>query len=62
MENLLPKTISQEEADYIDKWLDSGIDQGVEIEMIYFSLIAMKKNPKLSVIEALIEGFSEWIK
>ncbi len=58
---MLPKTVPQEEADYIDKWLDAGIDQGVEIEMIYFALQAMKKNPNLSTVEALISSFEEWI-
>jgi hypothetical protein len=62
MENFLPNTFSQEEADFINKWLDNGIEHGVEIEMIYFSLLAMKNNPNLSITEALIEGFNEWIK
>jgi hypothetical protein len=62
MQEFLPNTVPDEEMQYIDKWLDSGIDQGVEIEMIYFALLAMKKNPKLSIIEALLEGFNEWVK
>ena len=62
LSSLLPNEVPEEEMNYINKWLDQGIDAGVEIEMIYFSLTAMKKNPKLSVIEALIEGFNEWVK
>ena len=62
LSKLLPNEVPDEEMDYINKWLDQGIDAGVEIEMIYFSLLAMKKNPQLSIIEALTEGFSEWIK
>lgn len=34
----------------------------VEVEVITSALMFMKQNPKLTVSEALVEGFHEWIK
>jgi len=61
MEDLLLNKIPKEEAELLDKWLDVALEHGFELEVIYFSLQAMKKNPALTAGEAFVEGIREWI-
>ena len=53
---------SEEDLKLIDEHLDNAIENGLEVEVIYWALVAMKKNPNLSPGEAFILGIMEWIK
>jgi len=59
MENKL--TIEQE-VDIISKGLDTALEFGLEVEVIYKALEAMKIDPTLSPAEAFISGVKEWVK
>lgn len=54
--------VPEEEAKLIDEQLDEAIDLGLEIEVIYWALIAMKNNPELTPSQAFVLGLTEWIK
>jgi hypothetical protein len=51
-----------EQKDIIDKGLDTAIQFGLEVEVIYYALKAMKDNPKLTPAEAFVFGVAEWVK
>jgi hypothetical protein len=51
-----------EQKDVIDKGLDAAIQFGLEVEVIFYALKAMKENPKLTPAEAFVFGVAEWIK
>jgi len=51
-----------EQKDIIDKGLDTAIQFGLEVEVIYYALKAMKENPKLTPAEAFVFGVAEWVK
>lgn len=53
---------SEEDYKLIDEHLDDAMEEGLEVEVIYWALVAMKKNPNLSPGEAFILGITEWIK
>lgn len=55
-------TVPEEDMKAIDTYLDLALEAGLEIEVIYFALIAMKKNPELTPSEALAVGITEWIR
>ena len=40
--------------------LKEAYSNGLAIEVIYFALKAMKSNPSLTVVEAMICGCDEW--
>jgi hypothetical protein len=42
--------------------LDIAADYGLELEVIYFALVAMKENPTLSPSDAIEISFNEWVK
>jgi hypothetical protein len=42
--------------------LDHASGFGLEAEVFVFALLAMKNNPSLSIVEAIKEGYEEWIK
>ena len=46
----------------IDKMLDTAIEFGLEVEVIYYSLKYMKENPSLSIIEAIVMAYEDWVK
>lgn len=48
--------------DEIDKFLKESSQYGLEIECIYSAFDALKKNPALTVKQALKIGLEEWIK
>jgi hypothetical protein len=35
---------------------------GLEAEVVAFALEYMKQNPTLSIVEAILYGYEEWIK
>lgn len=61
-DDIIINQVPKEDFETIDKWLDIAIDSGLEVEIIYFALLALKENPKLTPGEAFIYGISEWIK
>ena len=52
----------EDEAKLLDEQLDEAMELGLEIEVIYWALIAMKKNPELTPGQAFSVGLMEWIK
>lgn len=42
--------------------LDEAFENGLETEVVYFALKAMKENDTLTPSQALQEGMDEWIK
>lgn len=50
------------EVQTISDLLDTAIKFGLEVEVIYFALKAMKENPELSPAEAFAVGVTEWVK
>lgn len=52
----------QEEMKAISDGLDEALKFGLEVEVIYFALKAMKENSALSPAEAFFSGVVEWIK
>jgi hypothetical protein len=56
------KLTTEQEMEVIDKGLDTAIQFGLEVEVIYHALCAMKKTPTISPAEAFIFGVAEWIK
>jgi predicted RNA methylase len=59
MEN---KLTTEQEIEIISKGLDTALEYGLEVEVIYQALQAMKKDPTQSPAEAFIFGVSEWVK
>lgn len=57
-----PENYKQEQLDYIDKALDTAIEYGMEVEVIYFALKYIQENPKISPAEAFALGITEWVK
>ena len=54
--------VPEEDAKLIDEQLDEAMELGLEVEVIYWALIAMKKNPELTPGQAFVLGLMEWIK
>lgn len=42
--------------------LAEAIDAGLEVEVVLFALRAIKENPSLTIEEAILAGYDEWIK
>ena len=51
-----------EEMELISQGLDTALEFGLEVEVIYLALDAMKANPTLTHAEAFYYGIAEWIK
>lgn len=51
-----------EEMEVIGKGLDTALQFGLEVEVIYQALLAMKKDPTISPVEAMVFGIAEWVK
>jgi hypothetical protein len=51
-----------EELNVAESILKIASKNGLEPEIFVFAVKAMKENPNLSIIEAMYEGFDEWIK
>lgn len=52
----------EEDLKIIDEVLDQAVEIGLETEVVYWALRAMKSDPKLSISEAIILGITEWVK
>jgi hypothetical protein len=52
----------QEQMEIIDKLLDVAIENGLELEVIYFALKHAKENPDTTPAESFLLGVTEWIK
>jgi hypothetical protein len=51
-----------EELTVAESILQVASKDGLEPEIFVFAVKAMKENPNLSIIEAMYQGFDEWIK
>lgn len=56
------KKINKEEYEAIDSLLDVVIEQGLEVECIYWALKVIQENPTLSPAQAFALGLAEWVK
>ena len=54
--------MNNEELKAISSVLDEALEFGLEVETIYWALIAMKQDPTKSPSEAMALGILEWIK
>jgi hypothetical protein len=52
----------KEQMEAIDKMLDSAMEFGMEVEVIYWALKYMKENNNVSPAEAFALGVAEWVK
>lgn len=48
--------------EFIGVGLDAALENGLELEVIYFALKYMKENPNVTPAEAFALGVTEWIK
>jgi hypothetical protein len=46
----------------INNALNGAAEYGLEVEVVYWALKAMKENPSLRIEEAIEIGFWEWVK
>lgn len=58
--NLQP--MDKDELQAIGDVLDEALEAGLEVEVIYWALKAMKENPQLTIPEAMALGITEWVK
>jgi hypothetical protein len=56
------KQMNKEDLEAIDMLLDDVIEQGLEVECIYWALKVMQENPALTPGQAFALGLAEWIK
>jgi len=54
--------MEEKELEAIGKMLDTALEYGLELEVIYSSLKTMKENPKLNPAEAFALGVTEWVR
>ncbi len=52
----------EEQLEAIDQMLDSAMEFGMEVEVIYQALMYIKENPNSSPAEAFALGVAEWVK
>ena len=52
----------KEQMEAISNSLDIAIEHGMEVEVIFFALMHMKKNPEATPVEAFILGITELLK
>lgn len=52
----------KEQMEAIDKMLDSAIEFGMEVEVIYQALLYIRQNPNSTPAEAFALGIAEWVK
>jgi len=48
--------------EFADILLEAADEYGLTAEVVVFALKTMKENPALSIEEALLAGYSDWIK
>lgn len=52
----------KEQMEVIDHMLDSAMQFGLEVEVIYWSLKYIKENPNVTPAEAFALGITEWVR
>lgn len=52
----------KEQMDAIGKMLDTCLEYGMEVQVIYYSLNKMKQDPKLTPAEAFALSITELVK
>jgi hypothetical protein len=48
--------------DAINNALNGAREYGLEVEVVYWALKAMKEDPSLTIEEAIEAGYWEWVK
>ena len=56
------REMNKEDAEAIDMLLDDVIEQGLEVECIYWALKVMQQDPTLTPGQAFALALAEWIK
>jgi hypothetical protein len=51
-----------EQMEAIDQMLDSAIEFGLEVEVIFWAMKYIKENPDASPAEAFALGIAEWVR
>lgn len=51
-----------EQIGIVNGYLLEAAEYGVQSEVVTYALQAMKDNPEMSVVEAMSDGFYEWVK
>lgn len=51
-----------EQMEAISELLDTALEFGLEVEVIYYALKYIKEHPELSPVAAFQLGITEWIK
>ena len=46
----------------VDAALKSAAEHGLEAEVVMFALMAMKRDPSLTIQEVILIGHDEWVK
>ena len=54
--------LTEEEIRRFKSILKDVQESSLELEVIEWALLAMKNNPSLSVLDAMEEGYDEWVK
>lgn len=54
--------MNKEDAEAIDMLLDDVIEQGLEVECIYWALKVMQQDPTLTPGQAFALALAEWLK
>lgn len=54
--------IDQDQMQAIDQMLDSAIEFGMEVEVIYWALKYIRENPSATPAEAFALGITEWVR
>jgi hypothetical protein len=50
------------EMSIIGEYLNSAIDESLDVEVVTWALQAIKNDPNLSISDAMARGYYEWIK
>lgn len=53
---------TMDEVNHVKEALNHAKEEGLQAEVVAWSLMFMKANPSLSVSEAITLGYFEWIK
>lgn len=51
-----------DEMQILGELLDTALEYGLEVEVIYWALKYMKEHPEVSPLEAFASGVAEWVK
>ena len=56
------KPMDAEQLEIISQVLDQALEYGLEVEVIYWALKAMKEDSSLTPAQAMTLGVLEWVK